>query len=318
MEVNKKTKIAVLCGGISSEREISLRSGKNCFNALERLGYNSILVDVRTIEDLIDLKNKSIEVAFLVTHGKFGEDGTIQGILEWLGIPYTGSSVLGSALSMDKWLTKQIAQNNKIDTPGSQLLTKGNKNTSYIKTVWEELSKKSGAVFLKPRDEGSSVNTFKIKSLAELEEKISKIDLTTSDYLIEEFIPGREITVSIIETEKELKVLPILELKPKNDFYDYHAKYTKGMTEFILPANLNKNTESKIGEISKIIFSAIGCSSFGRVDYIIDETNTPYMLEVNSLPGMTDTSDLPAQAACAGIKYDEVVEMVLKTARLHK
>src|SRR3989338_5592684 len=318
MEINKKTKIAVLCGGISSEREISLRSGKNCFDALERLGYNSILIDVRTIEDLLELKNKGVEVAFLATHGKFGEDGAIQGVLEWLGIPYTGSSVLGSALSMDKWLTKQIARNNKINTPNSYLLTREDKNTSYIKNAWEELSKKNKAVFLKPRDDGSSVNTFKINSLSELEEKISKIDLVNSNFLIEEYISGKEITVSIIEVDKQLEVLPILELKPKNDFYDYHAKYTKGITEFILPANLDKESSTKIGEISKPIFSLIGCSSFGRVDYILDEKNIPYMLEVNSLPGMTDISDLPAQAACAGIKYDKVVEMILKTARLHK
>ena len=318
MIISKKTKIAVLCGGISSEREISLRSGKNCFNALERLGYNPIFVDVKTIEDLLDLKNKDIEAVLLVTHGKFGEDGAIQGILEWLNIPYTGSSILGSALSMDKWLTKQIAQNNKIDTPNSYLLTKENKNASYIKIAWQKLSKKNKAVFLKPKDEGSSVNTFKVNSLLELEDKISKVDLTSCDYLIEEYIAGREITVSVIEVESQLKVLPILELKPKNAFYDYHAKYTKGMTEFILPANLDKNTEAKIADISKKIFSLIGCSSFGRVDYIIDEKDIPYLLEVNSLPGMTDTSDLPAQAACAGIKYDEVVEMILKTARLYK
>ena len=318
MQINKKTKIAVLCGGISSEREISLRSGKNCFNALERLGYHSVLVDVKTIEDVVNLKNKNIEIAFLVTHGKFGEDGALQGILEWLNIPYTGSSVLGSALSMDKWLTKQIAQNNKITTPNSFLLTKNNNNASFLETAWEKLSKRNKAVFLKPRDDGSSVNTFKIKTLLELEDTISKIDLTGSDFLIEEYIPGREITVSIIEVNNELKILPTLELKPKNDFYDYHAKYTKGMTEFILPANLDKSIEFKVSEVSKTIFSLIGCSSFGRVDFIIDKKNIPYLLEVNSLPGMTDISDLPAQAACAGIKYDEVVEMILKTAKLYK
>ncbi len=318
MDVNKKTKIAVLCGGISEEKEISLKSGKNCFNALQRLGYNSILVDVKSIEDLLDLKNKNIEIAFLVTHGRFGEDGTIQGVLEWMRIPYTGSSVLGSALSMDKWLTKQIARNNKINVANSYLLTSKNNNPSYIKKVWEELSIKNNTIFLKPRDEGSSVNTFKIKSLSELEEKIKKINLLHLDYLMEEFIPGREITVSLIEVDGTLKVLPILELKPKNEFYDYHAKYTKGMTEFILPANLDKNLETTIAETSKKIFYEICCSSFGRVDYIIDEKDIPYLLEINSLPGMTDTSDLPAQAACAGIKYDEVVEMVLKTAKLHK
>ena len=318
MQINKKTKVAVLCGGRSSEREISLRSGKNCFNALQRLGYNSILADVESIEDLLALKSKGIEIAFLVTHGKFGEDGTIQGVLEWLQIPYTGSSVLGSALSMDKWLTKQIAQSNKINTPNAYLLTKNNKNSSYIKNAWEVLSERSKSVFLKPRDEGSSVNTFKINSLSELEDKISKVDLAKSDFLIEEYISGREITVSIIEVNGDFKVLPILELKPKNDFYDYHAKYTKGMTEFILPAKLDNSTELTVMDISKKIFLLIGCSSFGRVDFIIDENNIAYVLEINSLPGMTDISDLPAQAACAGIKYDEVVEIILKTARLYK
>ncbi len=318
MEINKKTKIAVLCGGISNERDVSLRSGKNCFSALQRLGYNSILMDVKTTDDLFDLKNKNIEVAFLVTHGKFGEDGTIQGVLEWLNIPYTGSSVLGSALSMDKWLTKQIARSYKIDTPDSVLLNSSNNNSDTLQKAWNKLSKDSKAIFLKPKDEGSSVNTFKIKSLEELQDKASKLNLDDSDFLIEEFVPGREITVSIIELEGKLKVLPILELKPKNDFYDYHAKYTKGMTEFILPAKFDKSTEDKIIDNTKTVFTAIGCSSFGRVDFIVDEKNIPYMLEVNSLPGMTDTSDLPAQAACARIKYDEVVEIILKTARLHK
>ncbi len=318
MKISKKTTIAVLCGGISSEREISLRSGKNCFDALKRLGYNSILIDVKTIDDLIDLKNKNIEVAFLVTHGKFGEDGAIQGILEWLNIPYTGSSILSSALSMDKWLTKQIARSYKINVPDSIILTVENINSEFLQKAWNDLSQNSGSIFLKPKDEGSSVNTFKIKSVVELQDKVSKINLNDSDFVIEEFIPGREITVSIIEAEKKLKVLPILELKPKNDFYDFHAKYTKGMTEFILPAKFDKSVEEKIVNDAKTIFTALGCSSFGRVDFIVNDKNVPYLLEVNSLPGMTDTSDLPAQAACAGIEYDEVVEMVLKTARLHK
>ena len=315
MEITKKTKIGILCGGISSEREISLRSGTNCFNALKKLGYkNTIFIDIKTINDVTGLKEK-IEVAFLITHGKFGEDGAIQGILEWLKIPYTGSSVLGSAIAMDKWITKQIAKSINIPTPDAILVR--SKNTD-LKKVWEELSKKSGAVFLKPKDDGSSVNTFKIKSLNELEEKIKSLDLNESDYIIEEHIAGREITVSIIETNDGLSVLPTLELKPKNEFYDYEAKYTKGMTEFILPAQIEEKALKKIKNDSINLFSTIGCSSFGRIDYILDPNNNAYLLEVNSLPGMTDISDLPAQAACAGIKYDELVEMILKTERLHK
>lgn len=317
MQITKQTKIVVLCGGISSEREISLRSGTNCFNALQRLGYtNTSLTDIKSIKDIIDLKEKKIEVAFLVTHGRFGEDGCIQGILDWLQIPYTGSSVLGSAIAMDKWLTKKIATSLNIFVPKAYLITSSNKTD--LKKTWEEVSKKSNAAFLKPRDDGSSVNTFKIKSLSELEEKTKKIDLLKSDYLIEEYIEGREITVSILEVNNQFKVLPILELKPKNEFYDYHAKYTKGMTEFILPAKMTETTLERIENNSISLFSTVGCNSFGRIDYILDKDENPYLLEINSLPGMTDTSDLPAQALHAGIKYDEVVEIILKTARLHK
>ena len=319
MQITKQTKIAVLCGGISSEREVSLRSGTNCFNALTRLGYsNTLLIDIKTIEDIFNLREKKTEVAFLVTHGKFGEDGTIQGVLEWLGIPYTGSSIIGSAIAMDKWLTKQIAKSNNILCPNACLLNKTTRGTLNLKIIWNELSKKNKAVFFKPRDDGSSVNICKIKSLSEFEDKIQKTDLINSDYLIEEHVAGREITVSILEVNNQLKVLPILELKPKNEFYDYHAKYTKGMTEFILPAKIEQTILKKIETDSVKIFETIGCSSFGRVDYILDEKNDAYLLEVNSLPGMTDISDLPAQAKCAGIEYDELVEIVLKSAKLHK
>lgn len=318
MGITKKTIIGVLCGGISSEREISIRSGKNCFGALKRLGYlNTHLIDIKSFDDLIELREK-IEIAFLLTHGKFGEDGAIQGILEWLNIPYTGSSIIGSAISMDKWITKQIAKSNNILTPNTFLLTNKNKENINLKNLWEEFSRKNNAIFIKPRDDGSSVNTYKIKNLDEFRDKLQTLDLNNTDYLIEEFIAGREITVSILEINNEFKVLPILELKPKNEFYDFHAKYTKGMTEFILPAKLDQKTLEKTEDDSVKIFSCTGCSSFGRIDYILDKNNNPYLLEINSLPGMTDTSDLPAQALHAGIKYDELVEIILKTAKLHK
>lgn len=317
MDINKKTKIGVLCGGISSEREISIRSGNNCFNALQRLGYsNSELVDIKSVEDIVLLKDK-IDIAFLITHGKWGEDGCIQGILEWLKIPYTGSSVTGSAISMDKWITKQIAIGNNIITAKSYLINNLTANTEGLKVIWEDLSKKNGAVFLKPRSDGSSVETYKIKSFTDFIEKVKSINLDKKSFIAEEYIQGREVTTSIIEINNTLKFLPVLELKPKNEFYDYEAKYTKGMTEFILPAKLNQNTLQIIQENALKIFIQIGCSSFGRVDFIIDETDIPYLLEVNSLPGMTDTSDLPAQAKCAGIEYDQIVEIILKTAKLN-
>lgn len=319
MEITKETKIAVLSGGISSEREVSLRSGTNCLSALQRLGYKRVtLIDFKDAEDLIELKNKKVEITFLTTHGKFGEDGALQGILEWLKIPYTGSSILASAISMDKWITKQIANSLTIPVPESLLITKSNIKTTDLKEIWSKLSKKNNAIFLKPRDDGSSVNIFKVKSLNDLESKIKALNLDLSEYIIEEFIEGRELTVSIIEVNNEFKVLPILEIKPKKEFYDYEAKYTKGMTEFILPAKLEPECLSRLKNDSQKIFTEIGCSSFGRVDYILDKNNIPYLLEINSLPGMTDTSDLPAQAEQLGIKYDELVEIILKTAKLHK
>jgi D-alanine-D-alanine ligase len=319
MLLDKKSKIAVLCGGISNEREISLRSGKNCFSALKRKNYeNTELIDIKSLEDLLSLKTKNIEAVLLATHGKYGEDGAIQGALEWLQIPYTGSSVLASALSMDKWITKQIATSIGLSCAKSYLLTKNNKKNLDISKIWKELSEKNGAIFFKPNSDGSSVNTFKIKSSEELSKKINETDLNNTDYIIEEYIKGREFTSSIIDINETLKVLPILELKPKNEFYDYEAKYTKGMTEFILPANLNESTRKRIEEDSLKIFTGIGCSSCSRVDFILSEDETPYMLEVNTLPGMTDTSDLPAQAKNIGIEYDDLVEIILRSARLHK
>lgn len=319
MPLTKDSKIAVICGGISNEREISLRSGNNCFAALQKLGYkNAELIDIKGFSDLSSLKDKKIEAGLLVTHGTFGEDGALQGVLEWLKIPYTGSSILASSISMDKWITKQIAKSIGIQTAKAYLITLKNKESLNLEEIWEELSKSNQAVFLKPKSDGSSVNTFKIKSLDELIKKIQKINLADSDYLLEEYIAGRELTVSIIDINNSLKVLPILELKPKNEFYDYEAKYTKGMTEFILPAKLNENTLNKLEIDSLKIFTEIGCSSSARVDFILDTNEVPYMLELNSLPGMTDTSDLPAQAKAIGIEYEELVEIILKSVRLHK
>lgn len=320
MDINKKTKIGVLCGGISSEREISLRSGKNCFDALIRKGYsNATLIDIKSINDLYNLKDK-IEIAFIITHGKPGEDGLFQSILDTENIPYTGSSAKACEISMNKWLTKKIARKNNIPTAKAVLLTKENLNILDLNTEWENLSSKYGAVFLKPMDDGSSVNTFKVKIYNELCEKINLIKdtlLSGTSYIIEEFIDGTEITVSIIEKYGKLQVLPILELRPKNEFYDFEAKYTKGLTEFILPAKIKPNLKEKVEKDSIKIFNEIKLSSFARVDYIIGKDNIPYLLEVNSLPGMTDTSDLPAQAKCAGIKYDDLVECILRSAKVH-
>ncbi len=302
----KNSKIVVLAGGISDEREISLRSGRGCFNALNRLGYNVSLLDLEQSNQIAQLNNsEEIDIAFLCTHGAFGEDGKLQGMLEWRKISYTGSKVLASAVCMNKHFTKQILKSSNIQVSPGCLLRDVDKNLVNF------------PIMLKPLESGSSIGIRKINNLQELEGIMVEYYSSASGWMIEEYILGREITVSLLQIEKELKVLPILELKSKNEFYDLEAKYTKGMTKFILPAPFDEAQRKEIELIAIKTFRALGCSGFGRVDMIIcEKTNKPIVLEVNTLPGMTETSDLPAQAKAGGIEYEQLVELMLKTAVL--
>lgn len=321
--INKKTRIGVLYGGLSTEREVSLRSGKNCHAALQRLGYeNAELIDVD--KDLaIALKDKQTEIAFLCLHGRYGEDGTVQGLLELLRIPYTGSGVLGSALAMSKTLTKRVLKAEGLPYPETIIVTAADlKDREALLSNLPPLP-----VMLKPLKEGSSVGVEKATTEEELFASLEKIIEEFKGALVERYITGQEITVGVIE---ELSVgngggmhavaLPILELRPKSKagFYDYEAKYTKGMTEFILPAELSDETTELAKELAVKTFRALDCSGYGRVDMMVDKDGKPYILELNSLPGMTDTSDLPAMADTAGITYDQLVEKILMSAGLDK
>ncbi len=302
----KNSKVVVIAGGVSSEREISLRSGRGCFGSLDRLGYNVSLLDLETIDQLTSLtESDEIDVAFLCTHGAFGEDGKLQSVLEWLKIPYTGSRVLPSALCMNKYLTRQILKASNIPVAKGDLL-------NHI-----DRSELKFPVMVKPIEGGSSIGVSKINSQSELKDLILKYAASLNEWLVEEFVKGREITVSLLQVGGELKVLPILELKSKNEFYDLEAKYTKGITDFILPAPLEDKLKKKIESIALQAFQSAGCSGYARVDMIIPEEKiSPIVLEINTLPGMTETSDLPAQAQEANITYDELVEIMLETACL--
>lgn len=299
----RKLKVVIIAGGISSEREVSLRSGRACFAALNRLGYNVSLLDLESGDQIMKLhRSEEIDVAFLCTHGEYGEDGKLQGILEWRKIPYTGSKVLASALCMNKFYARQVLKANQIEISNGGLLRDVNKDTLKF------------PVMLKPVESGSSIGIQKIKSREELEHLMGKYQGASGEWLVEEFVAGRELTVSLLQMKGELKVLPILELKSKNDIYDYEAKYTKGMTEMIVPAPLDEALQKAVELTAIKTFRALGCIGFGRVDMIISkETNKPVVLEVNTLPGMTETSDLPASAKAAGIEFDELVELMLKS-----
>ena len=322
VNINKKSKIAVLCGGLSNEREVSLRSGKNCLAALQRLGYeNADSVDVS--KDLAsELREKKIEIAFMALHGKYGEDGAVQGLLELLGIPYTGSGVLASALAMSKPLTKKILSSSDIPYAPTIVVTDREKNRI------DDILASIGwlPVMLKPINEGSSVGVHKITEKSQIKAKLLETIDEFGGALLEKFVKGQEITVGVLEETpanrngKDVWALPILELRPKSKagFYDYEAKYTKVMTEFVLPAELSPEVTKLCQETAVATFRALACSGYARVDMMVDTEGQPFVLEVNTLPGMTDTSDLPAMCEQAGITYDQLVERILMSAGLDK
>jgi D-alanine-D-alanine ligase len=306
----KTRTIGVLMGGLSGEREISLRSGRNCLRALRASGYRAVEIDA--LRDVgARLQEAGVEVAFLALHGRYGEDGTIQGLLEIMGIPYTGSGVLASALGMNKVAAKKVVAGSGLPTP------------DYCEIGADESAGSAAArieallrlpVMLKPEQEGSSLGVSKCKTSGQLEECLEAGRAEFGKVFAERFIPGIEITVGVIERGGRAEALPILELVPKNEFYDYEAKYTEGMTEFILPARLESTVYAEAQRVAIAVFEAIGCRGYARVDMMVDQDGVPWFVEVNTLPGMTELSDLPAQARAAGISYEELVETILLTA----
>ena len=307
--IQKDSKIAVLCGGMSSEQEVSRRSGKNCYDALQRLGYkNAKLVEV-TENIANDLKG--FDIAYNALHGKYGEDGCIQGLLELLKIPYTGCGVMASAVCMNKEYTKRILST----CPDIPLI-----KSAFVKKgedVKEKTKDLKYPLITKPVSEGSSFGMTKVNTPDELEKAYQDAIKYNDDVLIEEYLVGICATVGILEGENGLFATEILELRPKNEWYDYEAKYTKGMTEFILPAELSEDMTKQVKEIAMKAFDIAGCKGVSRVDFLI-VNNIPYVLEINTSPGMTETSDLPAQANAMGINYDNLVQIILNGAGLNK
>ena len=306
-KVNKNSKIAVLCGGLSNEREVSLRSGKNVFKALVELGYKNVtLIDVdRNISQI--LSETGIEYAINMLHGRYGEDGCIQGVLEFLGIKYSGCKLKASAICMDKIMTKKVLSTVDIPLIKSVNATKDNYK--------DEIKKLNFPVIIKPANEGSSIGMTKVNSIDELDSAIDVALKCDSEILIEEYLLGQSATVGVLETSEKTFATPILEFKTKTEWYDYEAKYTKGLTEFILPASFDETLTKKIQELAVLAHKTCGCRGVSRVDFLI-HNNIPYILEINTNPGMTDTSDLPAQSAQMGINYNELVDIILKTADL--
>lgn len=310
IEKLKNKKIAVLCGGRSGEREVSLRSGKRVHDSLISQGFSSVIIDTK--DDFIPrLKQENVDIACIMLHGTFGEDGCIQGLLETIGIPYTGSKVLASSLGMNKVASKRVWQALGIPTPNYAVI---DRSADIAAQCADILKYFPFPLVVKPVSEGSSLGVTIMKDSAGFVDVVMSTAQQFGDVFIEEFINGVQVTVGILEGGDGLRTLPVLELRPKTDFYDYEAKYTKGMTEFILPAELPRQVYRNCQLTASKAFKALSCRGFARIDMIVDRDGMPFVHDANTIPGMTDLSDLPAQAAADGISYDELVLRILESA----
>jgi D-alanine-D-alanine ligase len=303
--MRKFGKVAVLLGGLSAEREVSLKSGAAVLAALQAQGIDAQGFDPRALP-LHDLEK--FDRVFINLHGRFGEDGCIQGALELLNIPYTGSGVMASAIGMDKWRSKLLWRAMGIVTPDFELL---NAHTDFA-----SIEKKLGLpLFVKPANEGSSIGISKVKRAGDLAAAYALAAKADPLVLAEKFVGGGEYTVGILANAKKgLEALPIVRIVPKNEFYDYEAKYLRNDTEYLCPCGLSPEKEALIQREAIAAFQALGCSGWGRVDFLMDENGQHYFLEVNSSPGMTDHSLVPMAAKAAGISFEQLVVRILESA----
>jgi len=294
-------KVAVLMGGNSAEREVSLKSGNAVLEALLRQGVDVVAID--TAHDVVvQLTQTDFDRVFIVLHGRGGEDGTIQGVLELMGLPYTGSGVLGSALAMDKFRTKQVWQSMKLPTPACVLL---DAKTDFAKVV-EQLGL---PLMVKPSLEGSSVGISKVNSVEELASAWETASEFNCEVIAEQYITGVEYTGAILDGT----ALPLIRLETPHEFYDFAAKYTDNNTSYICPCGLADDQEKLLQEFVMQAFLAVSGSGWGRVDFICDEAGQAWLIEINTIPGMTDHSLVPKAAKVAGISFDELVLRILAT-----
>jgi len=306
MAAMKSKKIGVLMGGLSAEREVSLKSGAAVHQALLSLGYHAVAIDMG--RDLAAvLVQEKIEAVFIALHGRYGEDGCVQGLLELLQIPYTGSGVLASALAMHKLYSKQTFTSAGILTAPFHHFRRGQQVGTGDLDFGLPL-------VVKPVQEGSSVGVSIVREEGQLEAALASAFRHDSEILVEKYIKGQEVQVGILDD----RPIGAIEIVPKNEFYDFEAKYTDGMAEHIFPARLKPALYEKAQQIGLAAHQALGCSGYSRVDLLVTDTGESYVLEVNTLPGMTALSLLPEIAAKgAGLPFEALVERIIESATLH-
>lgn len=293
----KNNRIGVLCGGLSAEREISLTSGKAVLNALCDLGADAVLIDAG--HNLpFDLRDKKIDFSFISLHGPWGEDGTVQGLLETMGIPYSGCGVLSSALCMNKIVTKRMLDWARLPTPSWKVARKNESVRSIGKLP----------LVIKPSTQGSAIGVSVVRNKKDVAAALSGAFKFDRDILVEKFIPGTEISAGILGRN----TLPVIEIVPKAEFYDFDSKYQPGQSQHFIPPRLPKKVLRQIEDIALKTFEVMGCAVAARIDMIVDKSHKPWILEINTIPGMTPTSLFPDVARAAGIDFSELVVKIIE------
>jgi len=299
-------KVAVLYGGRSAERDVSLRTGAGCAEALRQKGYDTVLVDV-DLEVAARLREMGTGVAFIALHGRYGEDGTIQGLLESMGIPYTGSGVLASALGMDKAFSKLLFRDHGIPTAEDRVFPHHAIGSIRV----DDLPFGLPAV-VKPGAEGSSVGVHIVREAGQLAAALADAASFHGQVIVERYLRGMEVDVAVLDG----RALGAIEIVPSREFYDYTAKYTPGMTQYFYPARLAPEVTGRVCEAAERAHTALGCEGVTRVDFIVTADGTPNILEVNTMPGMTATSLVPKIAAGIGLSFADLCERLLEGASL--
>ena len=309
--VPSECKVALLAGGTSGERDISLASGEGARAALEQAGFQVVPIDPAEKADVIRLVEEPFDVAFLCLHGKMGEDGTVQGLLDVIGLPYTGSGVLSSALAMDKAKAKIVYASEGIPTPRSATLVKG--------AASENVTAKNAAkavgfpCVVKPATEGSALGVYIVENMNEYLAAVEKAFEIDSELLVETYVSGTEVTVAVLGNDQPY-ALPVIEIVPVNAFYDFESKYVPGASKHLCPVPIDDRLTEEVQDLAILAHKALGCRGMSRSDFIIDADGRPWILETNTIPGMTETSLLPDAGRAAGIEFPELCTKLIELA----
>jgi D-alanine-D-alanine ligase len=310
---NEFGKVGVLFGGRSAEREVSLMSGNGVLQALKSKGVDAHPFDTG-LRSIAELAAEKFDRVFIALHGRYGEDGTLQGVLEQLGIPYTGSGVMASAIGMDKITTKRIWQSHSLPTPRFLQIEAKTATNEQLRTVPDELGL---PLMLKAPHEGSTIGIAKVAGYSDMRESYDLCSKYDDIVLAEEFISGRELTVPVLGIGRDAKALPIVEIRAPEGNYDYHNKYFSDETQYLCPAPLDEALTKRIQSLAVRAFNAVGAAGWARVDFMLRNADSePFLLEINTSPGMTSHSLVPKAAKAVGISYEDLCVKILSMARL--